>query len=646
MTAVEIPSQTTKRFWLYAPPRAGGGDMRLLLRNRRGKIVHEAPLKMEVHPVPTRLVAESIPSGWLKMGLHNSRTVKSRPPWQSTRILKQHLPDDVLGYDALTALHLGWSDLSDLQPEQRQALLDWVWSGGHLIVSTEDFAMWRSDPWWAGILPLEVTGQKTAPDLAALGTWLDARRNADAAVRVEEGIEAEKSNGPPPPAAMETVVGEAEPRDGRVLMPMPGLPWISRARLGRGMVTQVLFNPGREPFRGWEGRGDFWLHLLQETREAMDTTLVPKANPATGAQANKFTWNHGSRYPQSWMADNFGASLLNTRQQRSLPWVFLGLLLMGYLVLIGPFDYTWLKRRRKLVWTWVTFPSYVVGTTALIYLLGNWVNTGESEWRQWTVLDWFPATKRQNATTMAMYYSTRNGHYAWRDSRPIVSHVREMGDASGRIENMDSSDIISTPAGCEVNAPVPVWTSRGFVGRFSQAAPAMEASYDSATDTLTMTNPTQLPWRECRWVTGPRTYKALGDLGPGERKTWKISDVHSADLPPDPLANLSMYQYQAEDQHLSEQNDHQLMDGAEALFFAPTQNPTYETGSVNEGLDLFEGWQNGDAAFIALSDAPREWPWSLQFNARRKRHWVTHRVYFPTSQPVASAPGATVDDGE
>ncbi len=647
LCAVEIPSQTNKRLWIYVPPAAYRGELKVRLLTPRGKVLAETPLKIETHPLPSRLVAESIPTGWFKMGLGRVATGKTRLQWNSTRVLKQHLPDDEVGYDGLTALHLGWPEISDLLPSQRQALLDWILSGGHLIVSADDPNAWRADPWWGSILPVAAAEQKSVPGLAPLQTWLDGNR---VTALVAEGKEktVTAATAEQPIAEVETLLGIGELVRGHVLIEREGIPLVARTRMGRGMVTQLLFNPGREPFRSWQGRSDFCLHLLQDGRENMDAALLDLGSTTNsvrqvvrqqtrGRPAPQAMNYNQTRYIQPSAVESFASNLLLTRQQRTLPWLLLGVVLIAYIILIGPFDYTWLKRRRKLIWTWVTFPAYVVAATLIIYGLGYWVNAGDSEWRQWTILDWFPGTSRQRATTMAEFYSTRNSRYHWSDATGLASHVRVMDASySGRLERPDAADILVTPSGTEVSAAVPVWTSRGFLGRFSQPAPALQAGYNPGEGTLTITNPTQSPWRNCRWMTEPGKYRAMGNLGPGETKTWKLDANALVDVGPNADALLNMYYNRGygEDQR-TECTEDQMMNGSLGLFFLPSRNASAQIGSVGEGLDLSEGWQEGDAVFVAMSDAPANWPWQLAFNPRRTAHRVMHRIYFASETPPA-----------
>ncbi len=648
LTWVEIPMQTTKRIWVYLPPMTYPSALKVALLNHRQRMLYEVPLKLEVFSPPSRLVAESIPSGWLKMGLSHHRTRESRPDWISTRMLKQHLPDAAVGYDGLDALHLGWSDVSDLNSAQRQALLDWIWCGGHLIVSAEDSNAWRSDRWWSSWLPFHVDGQQSVSDLAPLGTWLhdqspllDKEGLGEVGGREEGsggvGLEDRSPVSQPSMASMETLVGTGVLQRGHVLIAREGIPLAAQLRAGRGFVTQLLFNPGRAPFRDWQERSAFWLHLAQSAREYTDACLASHEEKTSGRNRMRNVMRGAApgtqpatstRQFRQHSVENFMANFLLTRQQRELPWVLLSALLAGYVVLIGPFDYIWLKRRRKLVWTWLTFPAYVVCTTAVIYVIGHWVNAGESEWRQWTVVDWLQDNKRQRLITSAWFYSTRNANYEWGDAPGLMGQMRDIREEGVRqTGGWDYRNVVTTPAGSRADVAVPVWTSCGFLGRLEQASGPLDASFDSATKTLRITNPTQMVWKDCRLITDHQHYKSLRELKPGETRVWHVNEVGDLNIDTSQLGESMVY-YAYRGYHQTEIPESKRLDLEQGLFFAPRLQPDCQAGSVGEGMDLSSTWQEGDAVFIATSDAPKDWPWRLGFNPKRQTHTLTHRIYF------------------
>jgi hypothetical protein len=640
---VDIPSQTRKRMWIYVPPSdysGWRGAFQVRIINEHGRILQEREVSIEMENLPGRLVAESIPSAWLKMGLRNAQTFKACPTWRSTRILKQHLPDQATGYDGLDALHLGWPEVDDLNEAQRQALLDWIWSGGHLIVSAEEPLVWSRQPWWNSILPVRVTDQKTVGDLVPLQAWLRSERE-----KIRTLFPEKKANSASPWQSAPgfygsggAVVATGQLLQGRVLIERAGVPLVAETRLGRGWVTQVLFQPGREPFRGWMDRTAFWTFLLQRTRNYSDALLFRSEDQANKDQSARQRYSPGNtRHEFSQLLESFNLQLLATRQQLQLPWRLFSTIFVAYILLIGPFDYLSLKRMHKLAWTWVSFPVYVIAATGVIYWLGYWVNHGESEWRQWSVVDWQAGGQRQQVTTQSRFFSARSATYRWRDQVNLFSNMREVEDTYGRV-NGPMAAVLTTPAGSRAEISVPIWTSRSFSGRFNQAGASLRATYNREDNTLSIANPTSFHWRKCRWIEKAEAFRELGTLRAGETRTWRLKDIPETKINPAELTNYRYgYGYYAMrgEAEIPNEKRESLIQG---LFFCPFLDQQCQTGSVGEGLDLSAGWQEGDALLLAESDAPANWPWVLAFQTARWTHRVTHRIYFPAPLSNSSQP--------
>src|SRR2546427_8444967 len=85
----------------------------------------------------------------------------------------------------------------------------------------------------------------------------------------------------------------------------------------------------------------------------------------------------------------FGA-MIDSRQVRKLPVQWLLLLLVVYLLVIGPVDQFCLKRANKQMLTWVTFPVYVALFSLLIYYICYKLRAAETEWNELHVVEILP----------------------------------------------------------------------------------------------------------------------------------------------------------------------------------------------------------------------------------------------------------------
>jgi hypothetical protein len=257
------------------------------------------------------------------------------------------LPALALGYDAVDLMILTTAgDPKFLQRLRRdndgdklKAIAGWVRQGGRLIVSVS----WKNQPEVHELLkspawqpPLPVVPPADTPG-------------------VEKNPLREHQNVPFPrpmpvallqPTKVERPEWEVTDRapDGRVI--------VGTMPYGRGSVTLVAFELEKEPFSSWNNRTDFLKDLIRK-RE-------PTVPPADVNMNEK----------------DFGNSDLSTQLQTTLdqfdvpiiPFGWVALFIIVYIIIVGPLDYLLLKKVFKsLEWTWITFPTVVILVSAVAY---------------------------------------------------------------------------------------------------------------------------------------------------------------------------------------------------------------------------------------------------------------------------------------
>src|SRR5262249_7353596 len=119
--------------------------------------------------------------------------------------------------------------------------------------------------------------------------------------------------------AAELQVATGKVREGSVLVAAGDTPLIVSAQRGRRRGTALLFSPEREPFRSWKNLSVFWSKLIG----------VPGA------------WYASSDFGRQggWSSDGIFGAMLDTKQVHKLPIEWLLLLLIVYLLIIGPVDH-------------------------------------------------------------------------------------------------------------------------------------------------------------------------------------------------------------------------------------------------------------------------------------------------------------------
>jgi hypothetical protein len=481
LTEVELPTGTLKRLVIpvFASTRGfSSWDVRLL--DERGKTRAEQlglqPRKQVAPGTPLVGALSRTPGGAPVIKEILSQNSDLQPT--SARLLTSIFPDNPLVLEGLACLYLNSERASDLTVNQVNAIFSWVNSGGHLIVGVEQPSDVSSSPWLKGLVPCELKDLKSVEQHSDLQEWLREttwRTNGPAGAKaaVPGGTRAQRNlrqryglanpNEPPmtagtaanvfadlpPDLAFETApmqVAAGELRQGTVLVGSGEIPLIVEAPRGRGRVTALLFSPEREPVRSWKNLPVLWAKLAGVPGELYATKNV-------NAQGG-------------WSSDGIFGAMIDSRQVHKLPVGWLLLLLLIYLVVIGPLDQYWLKRIGKPMLTWITFPGYVVLFSLVIYLIGYKLRAGESEWNELHVVDILAngSGAELRGRTYSSVYSPSNQRYLLESQQKYATLRGEFaGLWGGGADTGEKATILQSGDSFKAEIFVPVWTSELFV---------------------------------------------------------------------------------------------------------------------------------------------------------------------------------------
>jgi hypothetical protein len=232
------------------------------------------------------------------------------------------IPANTFGLDSFGALIVGDAATGRWSADQRAALAAWVARGGTLVVTGG--ANWRKATEGLGELPpLRPNNSQTVAGLGGLGggggpsgQWILATGDLLAgATRVAE---------------------------------QGGVPLVATRAWGNGTVTSLAFDPGTSAFSGWSGASTFW------RRQALDT---PRPNSLQ----------------EPFNTSNVSAILGVLRDIPNLglpPTWLLGLVLLFYIVTIGPVNYLVLRAFDRRELAWITIPLLTLVFAGAIYGVG------------------------------------------------------------------------------------------------------------------------------------------------------------------------------------------------------------------------------------------------------------------------------------
>jgi len=342
---IALVRDTRTRHWIYV--RAPYTEFRRQrytftwqVLDARGREMHRSRWKRpKVLPGRDSMVAVMRTANVARAGLGALTDQNSDVRVHALFISPQMAPDRALGYesaDAVVWLNPNPSALATVS--QRDAIVNYVRQGGHLVLAAG--AGWQAlkEPFLADLLPATPTGSRLATSLPPLEIY-----------------------GTIPADRTSIILMGLRNARGRVLMSHGGSPIVVRGTAGLGRVTLIAFNPTTSPFADLKHRARFWSMALDVDTTRRRQTDVGTPRPASGPLIR---------------------SLNDFPGFKPINFVFVAIFLVAYVVLIGPVDYFVLKRLKKLHWTWVTFPAIAVVSSVMAFyflssgrVVGLWTNS-------------------------------------------------------------------------------------------------------------------------------------------------------------------------------------------------------------------------------------------------------------------------------
>ena len=355
---------------------------------------------------------------------------------------------------------------------QVTALDTWVRLGGQLIfcvgsqadeILAADAPLARFAPGkFAGMVALKRTNAWES--YAAASDRLDAQAMVDADSEVRFDV-----------PRLEDVRGQIEAYEGSKAT---DLPLVVRAPYGLGEVVFVAADLDRPPFANWSAR------------EQMLGKLLGKPDGLSGEAGEDTTAT--STFGYTDISGQLRGALEQFEGVKLVPFSLVALLIVLYILAIGPLDYLLLKRGlKRMEWTWFTFPAIVLAFSAMAYFLAYWLKGDQLLTNQVDVIDYDAESSLVRGTTWTNLFSPRVDSYDlhYQPSLPDKSQI----ESEERLISWtglpgDSFAGMSSPGGAAglftggyafspaldrlEGMPIAVWSTKGVTGRWHGTATA------------------------------------------------------------------------------------------------------------------------------------------------------------------------------
>jgi len=372
------------------------------------------------------------------------------------------LPTRWAGYECVEAIVCATDTAGLFTPElapQRQAIQQWVAMGGRLILSTAEAWKTVSDHWGNDLLPSKLT----APvDLNAAARALEAYADSKEALpgtpalRVA-GVQFDAKRRP-------DLRVWCELTRGRFVRPL-----VASRPYRFGLVTLVAFDVDREPFAVWKGRIGFWAALLNlntaDTAEQTDKDLRQTA-------LTREVFSDVSLDLKGYLDRVEGVSLI--------PFSIVAVLILGYILLIGPIDYFFLKKGlRRLELTWISFTVIVIAVSIVAVGIARANKGDRMRVRQVDLIDVDLTGPEPVArgVTWCTVFSARNDSYNVRLDDEPGAVIGWLGRTSTTLGGSYRRSGAALPQGSynhgiqELrNVPIRIWSTKSFEARWTGPA--------------------------------------------------------------------------------------------------------------------------------------------------------------------------------
>jgi hypothetical protein len=315
----DLPSGSRKRIPVYILPNNFSHELEVRLVQDRRVLASE---KLAVRPRAnnTYLIGLAAPERGALSMLQGISLAGGGRPEELIDLTLDTMPGRAEGLRSLDCLILNDVDTSILEPDQQAAIEAWVARGGRLVIGGGAGAARTTAGLAASLLPLN---PQTVVEVDALSGLVEM--GASQQIRVP---------GP-------FVVATGDTGTSRMLAGQDGLPLVVERSIGAGYADLVALDLAHSPFDAWSGTADFWEQLLSPGA-AYPAWLPPDAS-VRQTRARSLTY------------------ALSNLPSLDLPSVQgLAILLLAYIVLVGPASYLVLRWRKRLHWAWITTPLLTI----------------------------------------------------------------------------------------------------------------------------------------------------------------------------------------------------------------------------------------------------------------------------------------------
>ncbi len=339
--------------------RAGRSDAeaKLLWWNETDTATRNAPSEYKFFPAD---LAQPFPSqqpwivevGDLNLGVESLYELREQlPPYSTSKISKaEELPDETAAYSGVDVVAISTADmqlLNEITMTKRNALLGFVRDGGRVLISLGKNAVEAAKlDWVRELLPGPVLGVANNINASAIEQLLGNKASTRLDNLTMPFLQLQQGT---------SDLTITTPNRQRIYV-------ITRNSYGLGRVSTFTADINEPPLAKWEDRPALIQRVLQGEWVAQDEITTK----TTGATSSYLGYND--------LTGQLRATLDTFPEVRMISFSFLAVLLIAFLLLIGPAEYYfWIRGLQRSGWTWPTLMLVVsLCSLGIVALYHSW----------------------------------------------------------------------------------------------------------------------------------------------------------------------------------------------------------------------------------------------------------------------------------
>lgn len=413
------------------------------------------------------------------------------------------VPDRALGLAMFDTLVLNDVPTRELSAAQQATIHEWVLRGGQLIIAGGAGAQRTLDGLPEALRPVRVTGTQQIDASSILDT-LDTDRGALTLAQVEPlaGASGSPDTYVPPVRGLNSAA-------------YPSL--LVERSVGKGAVSFFAVSFTAAALSGWQGEELLWSDLVH-----------PRQNIPAGFGPNNTSLD-------MFVEGNVATTLTRLPGLELPSLLTLGMLLLAYIVLVGPTTYVVLRLLDRQVLGWVIVPIFTIIFALLAYGMGYAQRGGDVVLNQVTLVE--PLTPARDTNSFArvrsfigIFSPSRNSYTLETSGTPLLRPISLQGPWGAPGETGQSGLFLQgqsaplAPGARATNLEVAQWSMRAVLADEVQAYQGIAAQVvlDGSALKGEITNHSTQMLHDVVLVQGNRVAR-VGNLAPGEGRSTELT---------------------------------------------------------------------------------------------------------------------------